>query len=148
MRRLFPVLILVFSVASLLIYLFGDSGLLSYAALSSYRAKLAANVADLEARHGGLQGRLTAVRTDPDTEKVMARSQGWYEPGEQVVKIEGISPPQELNMVGDLLRYRKPSETHNSAIKSAAAAIALILLAWALVGARRGRKRANADPLR
>ncbi len=148
MRRLFPVLMLVFSVASLLIYLFGDSGLFSYAALASYKAKLAANVSDLEARNNQLLGRLTAVRTDPDTEKVMARSQGWYEPGEQVVKIEGISSPQELTVVGDLLRYRKPSETRNAAIKSAAAGMALTLLAWALLSARRGRKRANADPMR
>jgi cell division protein FtsB len=148
MRRLFPVLILVFSVASLLIYLFGDSGLLSYAALSSYRERLSANVADLEARHGELQGRLAAVRSDPETAKVMARSQGYFEPGDQVVKIEGTSSPRELNVVGDLLRYRKPSETRNAAIKSAAAGIALTLLAWAFLRARRGRKRAHADPLR
>ena len=148
MRRFFPVLILVFAVASLLIYLFGDSGLLAYASLASYRAKLVANVADLEARNSRLQGRLSAVRTDPDTEKVIARSQGWYEPGEQVVKIEGAAAAQELAVVGDMLRYHKPSETHNAAIKSAAAVLVVALLAVVLLGARRGRKRAHADQVR
>jgi cell division protein FtsB len=140
MRRLFPLLILVFAAASLLTCAFGDSGLLAYRSLAVYRARLAANVADLEGRQAALQARLADVRTDPDEERILARGLGLYAPGEKVVKIEGAPASTESSVVGDLLRYHAPAPTRNAAIKTVAAGGALVLLVLAFLRFLRERR--------
>jgi len=144
MRRLFPALILVFSVSSLLISLLGDSGLAAYARLDAYRRRLAANVADLQARNTALSAKLQAVRADPETALVMARAQGLTAPGDSVVKLEGRPTAPEVNVVGDLLRYRAPPATRNALIKTLCAFAALALIAASILRLRRERKRPHA----
>ncbi len=144
MRRLFLLLTVVFSVASLLIFLLGDSGVLAYDDLAGYRARLAANVADLEARNAGLEARLKQVRDDPDTERVMARSLGLYDPGDEVIRIEGRQTPQEVNAVGDLLRYRGGPPARSSVIKAASLGLSVLLLVLALLRSAAVRRRVHA----
>ena len=144
MRRILPLLLLVFAAASLLTFAFGDSGLLALGSLAGYRDRLAANVASLEARNAALQARLQAVRTDPDTEKVLARDLGLVEPGERVVRIEGTAPQPERSVVGDLLRYHAPPTTRNAAIKAVATVGALVLLLLAFLRSRRDRRASHA----
>ncbi len=146
MRRLFPVLIVVFSVSSLLIFLFGDSGVMAHDDLASYRARLAANVADLEERNAELEARLKQLRGDPETERVLARDLGLYEPGDEVIRIEGRQAPSEVNAVGDLLRYRGGSPARSSVIKAAALGLSLLLLGRAVFLSLAARRRTNAGP--
>ncbi len=141
MRRIFPVLVLLFSLASLLIFLLGDSGLAAYDDLAAYRDRLAANVASLAARNGDLQARLARLRDDPDTERVMARDLGLFQPGERVIHLEGSPGKPEIHAVGDLLRYRGAPSARNGIIKAAGVCLALLALGWSLARALAGRRR-------
>jgi cell division protein FtsB len=144
MRRLFPLLILVFSAASLVIFFFGDSGVLSQDDLARYRDRLAANVADLEARNAALQARLTQLRDDPTTTRVMARDLGLFAPGDAVVRIEGLPKRPETNAVGDLLRYRREPDARNAVVKTVGIGLSMVLFAWGLLRSAAGRRRAHA----
>jgi cell division protein FtsB len=146
MRRLFPTLILVFAVSSLLIFLLGDSGLLARNDLAVYREQLAANVASLEARQADLESRLARLRSDPDTVRVLARGQGLYEPGEAVVRLEGAPSRPDINAVGDLLKYHGGPEARNAVIKTAGVGLSIALIAWALLQSTAARRRAHAGP--
>jgi cell division protein FtsB len=144
MRRLFPILILVFAVSSLVIFFLGDSGVLSHDDLAGYRDRLAANVVDLEARNAQLQATLKQLRDDPSTTRVLARDLGLFEPGDAVVRIEGLSNRSQVNAVGDLLRYRKGPDARNAMIKTVGLGISVVLLAWGLLRSITGKRRLDA----
>lgn len=146
MRRLFPALVLVFVVSTLLILLFGDSGIMAYRKLDAYREALAANVADLRARHDELRAALERTRTDPSRTIVLARDLGLYRPGETVVKIEGRPPRVEGYAVGALVKMRQGTRSRNPVIKAAGVSVALLLAAWLYLSSRAARRRAHAAP--
>ncbi len=143
MRHLFPVLIVVFIVASALIFFFGDSGLTAYGSLDRYREKLAANVEDLRNRNRDLAGDLSSLREGSERAVVLARAIGLYRPGDQVVKLEGRPSRAEPTAIGTLVKLRKTSDTRNSVFKSTAMGASLILLAFAGISIRRSRRRAH-----
>ena len=143
MRRLLPIMIAVFVVASAVIFFFGDSGLLARRSLDRYRASLAANVEILESRNKALVAELASLRDNPEHTIVMARSLGLYRPGEEVVKLEGVPPRAALYAVGDLLKLRKTSETRSAIFKAAAVGLSFLLLACAFFSARASRRRVH-----
>jgi len=141
MRRLLPILLLVFVLASALIYLFGDSGLVAYRNLESYRRSLAANVESLQKRNAGLSSELTSIRSDPDRLVVMARDVGLYRPGDKVVRLEGVPGRAAHYDVGDMLSMRKAADTRSATVKVVATSLAALLLAYALISERAFRRR-------
>jgi cell division protein FtsB len=143
MRYLFPVLIVVFIIASSLIFFFGDSGLTAYGNLDRYREKLAANVEDLHQRNIVLSADLDSLRKGTERAVVLARGIGLYRSGEEVVKLEGRPARGEPTAIGNLVKLRKPAEARNSVVKSAAMGISAILLAYAGISIRRSRRRAH-----
>jgi cell division protein FtsB len=148
MRRLFPLLILIFSTSSVVIFLLGDSGLTAFDDLAAYRDRLAANVASLEARNAELQARLTRLRDDPESAKVLARDLGLFEPGDHVIKLEGRPVRTEVHAVGDLLRYHGAPTARSRIIKTTGAALSLAALAWSLARVLLERRRAHAGQVR
>jgi cell division protein FtsB len=146
MRYLFPVLIVVFIIASALIFLFGDSGLTAYGNLDRYREKLAANVEDLHQRNTLLTADLNSLRKGSERAVVLARSIGLYRSGDEVVKLEGRPTHGEPTAIGNLVKLRKTSDARNSVFKSAAMGISAILLAYAGISIRRSRRRAHDSP--
>jgi cell division protein FtsB len=143
MRRIFPLLVVIFIAASVLIFCFGDSGLLAYRDLQTYRGELAANVAALEERNQKLAAELEIERNSPERATVLARSIGLYRPGDKVVRLEGRQPRAELYAVGDLLKMNKSDGSRSPVLKTIAAAIAALLIAFALVTSRASRRRAH-----
>jgi cell division protein FtsB len=143
MRHLFLVLIVVFVIASALIFFFGDSGLTAYGSLDRYREKLAANVEDLRNRNSDLTADLSSLRTSPERALVLARGFGLYRSSDQVVKLEGRPSRGEPTQIGTMLKLKKTSEARNSVFKSAAMGASVVLLAFAAVSIRRSRRRAH-----
>jgi cell division protein FtsB len=141
MRRLFPLLIVVFLVASVLIYLLGDSGLLAYGDLESYRRKLAANVESLQQRNKNLAAELAGLKEDSEQNIVLARRIGLYRPGDEVVKLEGLAPRVEHYVVGDLLKLRKTNDARSAVVKAGAICLTVLLSAFALLSSRASRRR-------
>jgi cell division protein FtsB len=141
MRRFLPIMIAVFVAASAVIFFFGDSGLLAHESLDRYRARLAANVENLKSRNMALDAELASLRDNPEHNIVMARSLGLYRPGDEVVKLEGVTPRAALYAVGDLLKLQKTTETRSAIFKASAVGVSLLLLACAYFSARASRRR-------
>ena len=140
MRRLLPIFVAGFAVASVLIYFFGDSGLFAYRRLDGYRQALGANVEDLQVRNAKLTQDLDALRDDPLRNLVLARKIGLYQAGDEVVKLEGFALPSTSNEVGALLRLRKSKTSRNVIFKATGIGISGLLAALALASGLR-RKR-------
>ncbi|MGA2641853.1 MAG: septum formation initiator family protein [Spirochaetia bacterium] len=143
MRRLFPIGFAAFTIASLVIFFFGDSGLAAYQGELRYAQALAANVEALKQRSQELASRLQKLKTDRESNIVLAREIGMYEPGDAVVKLAGRPPRNEINAMGDLLRRLRPDIERNAAVKEAALGAAVFLLLAAFLAARIGRGKAD-----
>jgi len=141
MRRLVLVFAMGFTVASLLIYFFGDSGLVAYRRLEAYRQQLAANVEKLQARKTGLDSELANLRNDPEKILVMARDIGLYQRGDEVVKLEGLARPATSNEIGDLLRLPRVKASRNVIFKVTGIAVSGVLAGFAVVGGRLSRRK-------
>jgi cell division protein FtsB len=146
MRRIFPLLVVIFVAASVLIFCFGDSGLLAYRDLEKYKKELAANVAALEERNHKLDAELESERTSQERTAVLARSIGLYRPGDKVVRLEGRQPRAELYAVGDYLKMSKKDESRSAVLKAIAAAVAAFVVAFAFVASRAGRRKPHGSP--
>ena len=142
MRRLFPMLIVVFIIASLAIFLFGDSGILAYARLKHYRESLAANVSALNARHDDLEKELTQLKENGETTVALARGLGLYAPGERIVQLEGRSTKSEVYAMGDLLRMTPSNGDRSPVFKLVAFIIAGLLIVAVFILSRVPRRRA------
>ena len=141
MSRLLPIGITAFIVASLAIFVFGDSGLTAFHAWSQYERSLSANVDDLKRRNDDLQTRLQLLKTDRQSIVIMAREIGMYEPGDSVVKIVGRSPREPLYVMGDLLRMRTTDSQRDAIFKEIALVATLVFTLFALIAARVARMR-------
>jgi cell division protein FtsB len=143
MRHLLLIPILLFAVASSLIFFCGDSGVLAQRSLEAYKRNLAANVASLQQRNRTLSAELSSLRDDPERSVVLARDLGMYRTGEEVVRLIGVAHRSTVYTVGDLLRMRKPSDTRSAIFKGTAVGLAALLLAYAVIAARASRGRAH-----
>jgi len=141
MRRLLPIFVAGFAIASVLIYFFGDSGLIAYQRLDGYRQALAANIDDLQARNGKLTEELESLRSDPQRSLVLARKIGLYQAGEHVVKLEGFSRGTPSNEVGALLKLRKIQGSRNVIFKATGIGVSVALAALVLVASRSSRRK-------
>lgn len=113
MRRLVPFAACGFVIASLLTWVFGDSGLRASARLERYRANLEANVESLRSRNAALEAELSRLREDPAENELLARELGLYRPGDRVLRVEGLSARPRLYSVGTMLRRRGPGRPVN-----------------------------------
>ncbi len=143
MRHLLPIAIIIFIVAALSIFVFGDSGMLAYASLASYKESLSANIDSLEQHRAELTSRLERLRTDPESNIVLAQGIGLYRPDDVVVRLEGRPARTETYSVGDLLRMRKDTTSRNPIFKAVALGVSGLLLAYAFFSSRVARSRAN-----
>jgi cell division protein FtsB len=143
MRRLLPIGLAAFTLASLAIFFFGDSGLAAYQCELLYDRSLAANVEALKQRNQELAARLQKLKTDRESNLVLAREIGLYEPGDMVVKLAGRPPRSETYAMGDLLKRRKMDPERNAAFKEAALGGAFVLLLAAFLATRVGRRNAD-----
>ncbi len=147
MRRLLPICCGVFIVASVAIFLFGESGVLAYQSLDRYGESLAQNVQALKQHNQELNDQLQKLRSDRESNVVMARSIGLYEQDDAVVKLAGRSPGSEAYSMGDLLKMRKSDGNLNAALKAGAVAAAGLLLSFSFISGRLPRRKSN-DPRR
>jgi cell division protein FtsB len=143
MRRLSPILIVIFLVASVLIYLFGDSGVLAFKDLESYRERLALNVESLQQRNKNLTAELADLKGNTELNVVLARRLGLYRPGEAVVRLQGQSARVEHYVVGDLLKLRRSVDARNAVVKTVAICLSMLCAAFVLLSTRASRRKAR-----
>lgn len=143
MRRLAVLAMLAYAVASFLVFFFGDSGLTAFARLDGFRARLEANVAELEGLNRSLQAELESLREDPRRTEVLARDLGLYRPDDLVLRVEGAQPAPQPYEVGSLLRRRPASDDRGPWLKSAGLGVSALVGLLAFLLARRGRRAAH-----
>jgi cell division protein FtsB len=143
MRRLSPILIVIFLVASVLIYLLGDSGVLAFNDLEGYRQRLAANVESLRQHNRNLTAELADLKGNAELNIVLARRLDLYRPGDEVVKLQGLSNRVEHYVVGDLLKLRKSSDARSAVVKTAALCLSMLMTAYVLLSSRAARRKAR-----
>jgi Septum formation initiator len=140
MRRLLLILVPGFVLASLLIYFFGDSGLLAFRRLDGYRQSLAANIVKLQSRSSSLNDDLVNLERSPEANLVMARQIGLYRAGDQVVKIEGMAGRVRSYEVGELIRLPRTKTSRNVIFKATGIGISGVLAALVLLAGRSSRR--------
>ena len=143
MRRLSLILIVIFLSASVLIYFFGDSGMFAFNDLEGYRRRLAANVESLQQHNRSLTAELADLKGNTELNIVLARRQGLYRPGEQVVKFQGLPTGVEHYIVGDLLKLKKTNDARSAVVKTAALCLSMLMTAGVLFSSRASRRRAR-----
>jgi cell division protein FtsB len=143
MRRLSPILIVIFLVTSVLIYLFGDSGVLAFNDLEGYRRRLVQNVESLQQRNKNLTAELSDLKGNAELNIVLARRLGLYRPGDEVLRLQGLSNGVEHYVVGDLLKFRKSGDARSAAVKTAALCLSALMTAYVLLSSRASRRKAS-----
>jgi cell division protein FtsB len=140
MRRILPLLATGFLIASLLIWLFGDSGLRATARLERYRGDLEANVESLRERNTALEADRKRLRESVETNELAARDIGLYRPGDRVIRIDGLSARRGAYEVGTLLRMKRPSGAQNPFFKMAGIGVSASLIVLSLALRRRASR--------
>jgi hypothetical protein len=137
MRRLLLFTLLAYTIGSLLVYLFGDSGISAFDRLTEYRDRLERNVKDLDGLNRSLQAELGSLRDDPRRTEVLARDLGLYRPEDRVLRIEGAPARVEPYEVGTLLRLKSPRRDRGPWLKTAGLGVAALA---AFLFSRHGRR--------
>jgi hypothetical protein len=140
MRRFLLFALLAYTAGSLLVYLFGDSGVSAFDRLAEHRDRLERNVKDLDGLNRSLQAELASLRDDPRRTEVLARDLGLYRPEERVLRIEGAGTGVEPYEVGTLLRLKAPRLDRGPWLKSAGLGVAVFAALAAFLFGRRGRR--------
>jgi hypothetical protein len=126
MRRILLFALLAYATGSLLVYLFGDSGVSAFDRLAEYRDRLDQNVRNLDGLNRTLQAELASVRDDPRRTVVLAR--------------EGASAPAEPYQVGSLLRLKSLRRDRGPWLKTAGLGVAALAGLLTFLLGRRGRR--------
>jgi cell division protein FtsB len=140
MRRLILFALLAYATGSLLVYVFGDSGVTAFGRLERYRDRLEQNVRDLDVLNRSLQEELKSLRDNPQRMEVLARDLGLYRPDERVLRIEGSSAQVEPYDVGTLLRLKPPRHDRGPWLKTAGLCVAALAGLVTYLIDRRGRR--------
>jgi hypothetical protein len=140
MRRFLLFALLAYTTGSLLVYLFGDSGVSAFNRLTDYRNRLERNVGALDDLNRSLHAELASLRDDPRRTEVLARDLGLYRPGDRVLRIEGARAGAETYEVGSLLRLKAPRRDRGPWLKTAGIGAAVLAGIAILLFGRRGRR--------
>lgn len=128
-----------FATYLLLTLLFGEYGVFNQQQLRSYRNRLDAHVAMLEARRGQLETEEELLRENEARIRIEARTLGYLEPEERLLRIDGAEKPdRKARVAGSVIRPSKELPDHSGAIR--AISICSSLLAFILL---LGREPAN-----
>jgi hypothetical protein len=140
MRRFLLFGLLAYATGSLLVYLFGDSGVTAFNRLEDYRGRLERNVNDLEGLNRSLLAELASLRDDPGRTEVLARDLGLFRPGDRVLRIEGVPDPVQPYEVGSLLRLKASRHDRSPWLKTVGLGVAALAAVVVFLAGRRARR--------
>ena len=140
MHRFLSFALLAYAIGSLLVYVFGDSGVTAFDRLADYRARLERNVKDLDGLNRSLQAELASLRDDPSRTEALARDLGLYRTDDYVLRLEGASSAVEPYEVGTLLRLKAPRRDRGPWLKTAGLGVGALAGLVAFLLGRRGQR--------
>ena len=143
MRRFALIAIIGFILTSVLIYFFGDSGIIEFRSLERYRVLLARNNEALKRTGENLFAELASLKGSSERTIVLARQIGLYREGDEIIRFENPPSRAESYEVGNLLRLRADGDRRNPMLKAVGIGVraSLGLVARAALQGRRGEPR-------
>jgi hypothetical protein len=103
-------------------------------ALAEERARIQANLEDLRRLKADYERRIGALRSEPSTQALAARSLGYLAPGERIVRVEGLPPRKRRAVAGRILSLKEGASPGRAlALPIGASVFALVLLAGAVI---------------
>jgi len=100
-----------FLLYSLLVLVFGPSGIYAHAELAEYRNKLDSNIEELEKINNNLEERFQLLRSSEDHIRMLSREIGYYEADERVITVNGYKAGAKYFTIGK--RIPKPGKPEN-----------------------------------
>lgn len=118
-----------FATYLLLTLLFGEYGVFNHRELQSYRSRLEAHVAMLEARRERLEQEELLLRENAERIRIEAHSLGYLGPDERLLRIDGaLNRDRRSWVAGSVIRPATPLPDHSGAIRAISICSALLAL--------------------
>lgn len=106
-KRLLLSLYIGFVIYSLLVLIWGPSGYFSLKSLNIYKYKLQQNNRELVDLHEQLKTQLESLKYDSELIRLYARSLGYFDDREQVVRVENYSNQRNFYSVGRMIQLKQ-----------------------------------------
>lgn len=131
-----------FATYLLLTVIFGDYGLANYSEMERYRDRLESHLELLKSRKDSLDREEQLLRESGDRLRVEARSLGYLEPEERLLRIEG-APRKERRKwaAGRVVRPVEELPDHSGSIRAISICVALLTLILLLARGPSARRR-------
>jgi len=104
----------VFLVNSVLSLFFGTAGVIVTASNRTRTQLLLENVSNLEERQLQLTAKLEALRSDPESVIIEARTLGFYRSDEGAIHIKNLEPAEKMLEAGNVLHLRPPKPSNQN----------------------------------
>ena len=94
---------LCFTVYSLIIFIWGDTGIKAMSAQTTAQYQLQKNIVELVGINTELNKQLESYKSDPETIKIQARELGYLQEKEQILFIDGMPKEQNTKKPGNII---------------------------------------------
>ncbi len=125
-----------FILCTMLLLVWGESGVRAYRQLQEYSLRLQNNIKGLERTNSDLLTELDALGHDPEAIALKARELGFMKEDEQLIRIEGYGSASTHYTVGRILRRSRRPENRDNLIKLFALVLPFLLYLLSLIGRR------------
>lgn len=121
----------------LMVFFFGRTGVFATSELRDFRARLEANLSQLEKTNAHLADHFDALRSSPEAIRLEARQLGFLEPNERVLQVSSYHPATSSFTVGSLVIKKKYPATPDSTSRIVGVGVAVAAFILLTLIARR-----------
>lgn len=123
-----------FVIYSLLVLIWGPSGYFSLKSLNNYKNKLQQNNRELVDLHERLKIQLESLKYDSELIRLYARSLGYFDDGEQVIRVENYSNERNFYSVGRMIQQKQKNRDFRPLFRTlACSAVIIVFLLFGMV---------------
>ena len=126
-KRLLISLYIGFVIYSLLVLIWGPSGYFSLKSLNNYKNKLQQNNRELVDLHERLKIQLESLKYDSELIRLYARSLGYFDDGEQVIRVENYSNERNFYSVGRMIQQKQKNRDFRPLFRTFACSAVIIV---------------------
>jgi hypothetical protein len=124
---------------SLVIFVFGDKGILEYESLSRYKSSLTENIANIMHKNKTLNRKLEYASSSKGNLEVLSREMGYYKKGEKVIFLDGYAPLGNFYEIGRYMNDPTERTPRNPVLRIIVLCCALTAIVLYAVFSRRNK---------
>jgi len=125
--------------SSLLTLIFGDEGYMTLLYLKKHQEVLVKNIDELKIKNMQLQQELSLLSSDPEKIRILAREQGYYSEGENIIFFQRNDLSSYHYDIGKPVRNIKDGPSKNPALRIIGFAMSVFIIVLSIL--LRQRKR-------